>query len=288
MSRNSQKPKASQATATVGNKITPKPRANVVTATRSGRTTNSTNDENERPYAAIGSGNVAAARTLLQLNPDKSSTAALRDITNYESFDENEERNDRERELTKISKPHPIRNPKPVQAMDTYLSSDDDDEEIDYTKTHSKDSNSKDSPKTYTVIKSPFVSGDPFYLGPIRSLEILNMCLAAKAELEKSNYFKGLLLTKRTHKLWFVTHGIGKDLIKIDVRELIDCFKFIINYFMLHHFAAEEILDQVYDKIFKKTFFYNNIYNLLHFRLLVSLPKKVMLLVWTEFCILNL
>ena len=241
MSKNSQKPKASQATATVGAKIAPKPRANVVTTTRSSRTTNSTNDENERPYAVIGSSNVAAARALLQLNQEKSPPAALRDITNYESCDEDEEME------PKISKTYPIRNPKPVQAMNTYPPSDDDDEEIDYTNTHSKDSNPKASPTTYTILKSPFVSGDPFYLGPIRSLEILTMCLAVKAELEKSNHFKGLLLTKRTHKLWFMTYGLGKELIKIDDRELIDCFIFFIHYFMLHHFAAEDILDQVYN-----------------------------------------
>ena len=251
MPRHSQKQaKATQATATVGTKVASKPLPAVVTNSKSGRLspqklkkTNSTNDENEKPYSAIGSSNVAAAKALLQLNSGPSQASALRDITNYESSDEDEMIGNRERDFPKISKPHPVRNPKPVHAMDSYLSSDD---EIDYTKTHPKDSNSKDSPKTYTVINTPFVAGNPFYLGPIRSLDMLKICYAVKAELEKSNYFKGLLLTKRTHKGWCVTYGLGKEMIMIDVRELIDCFLFIIHYFMLHHFAAEDILDQVY------------------------------------------
>ena len=255
MTRNSPKQaKAAQATDSVRGKIAAKPQTTIVTSTKRA----ASNNENERPYAAIGSSNVQAARTLLQLTSDKTSTAALRDVTNHhKSDDEDDVRRYRQHELPKTSKPHQFQNSTPVQELpkiskpnqfrsSTPVQVEDMDlcnssyDELDYMNTHSNVPT-----KTFTTTTSPIVSGDSLYLGPIRSLDILKIGLAVKAELENSNYFKGVLLSKRSNKGLYVTHGIGKDMKKIEVGRLVDFFVFIIYYFMLHHFAAEEILVQV-------------------------------------------
>ena len=115
MSRSSEKlAKAAQATEKVGGKIAAKPLTTIVTSTRR----SATNDENKKPYAAIGSSNVHAAKILLQLPSDKTSNAALRDVTNqHESDDEDEVRKNRQHELPKTSKPHQFRNSSPVQEL---------------------------------------------------------------------------------------------------------------------------------------------------------------------------
>ena len=197
------------------------------------------NDENQRPFSAIGARDVAAARTILQMHSGRSTSIALRDVTNDELSDE-EEKSDMECDLPKKSQPCPVRNSAP-EDFDVSLPSED---ELDYTSTHLNY-----SPKP---ILSTTISGDPFDLGPIRSLEMLKMGLAAKAELEKSNHFKGKLLTNRMKCPYYMTLDIGKEMKKIDVRELIDFFIFLIHYFMLLHFSAQNVFDQVNDRFYQK------------------------------------
>ena len=210
------------------------------------------NDENEKPFTAVGSSNLAAARALLQIGESKSSTV-MQNLTNVlkidgknndDSDDESDDESDGESDVDQMKgKPKKSQvvlgsNPGKTNlghVMEPFMGSPHSDEESDIE---------NDSPLTLASIMVP-VSEDICYLGPIRSIEMVRIGTMARAELGKSNCWRGVLNKKRNKKKYSVTIGIGKECKRIDVKDNVDLLLRIIYYLILLHWSTQNIMETV-------------------------------------------
>ena len=91
----------------------------------------------------------------------------------------------------------------------------------------------------------PSDSGDLWFLGTIRTIDVARIGRIALSKMEECNCWSRILAAKRCLFAYYVMLGFGSNAKRIDVKEHLNIFIHIIYYLMATDFGIKNVLDEV-------------------------------------------